>query len=213
MPSHEAIQTWTTAIDHLDQWLQSTHMAPEIRKEIINGLRTWQKDEPMQTTPTTSEAAEEQTKLGWDLALEGCLSRKWHSQQETFWKVFWTRQSSRRWMSELIKKLLGVAWDMWQQWNEALHEKQDNRPCILEAETNTMVTALYELSPSAFANSISLFKHSLPHLLSLLQAYKKHWVETAAIRKARQDCRKARPYQGKCRAMQIWLTTFNSMIT
>jgi len=113
----------------------------------------------------------------------------------------------------ISKKLLGVAWDMWQQWNKALHEKQDNRPRILEVETNTMVTALYKLGPSAFANSNSLFKHPLSHLLSLLQAYKKHCVETTAIGKARQDCRKAGPYQSECRVMQIWLTTLNSTIT
>jgi len=101
------------------------------------------------------------------------------------------------------KKLLGVAWDMWQHRNKALHKNQDNRPCILEMEMNSMVTALYDLGPSAFTNSTSLFKHPLPQLLSLLQAYKKHWVETAAIAKAHQDCRKAGPYQSKHRAMQI----------
>jgi len=39
----EAIHTWTTVIDNLDQWLQSIQMAPEIRQEIIDGLQTWQK--------------------------------------------------------------------------------------------------------------------------------------------------------------------------
>jgi len=61
---------------------------------------------------------------------------------------------------------------MWQQQNEAPHENQDNRPHILKSEMNNMVKALYNLSPSAFANSISLFKHPLPYLLSLPQAYK-----------------------------------------
>jgi len=111
----EAIQTWTMVIKQLEQWLRSTHMAPEIRKEIIKGLQSWQKGESMQMTPTTSDAADEQNKLRWDLALEGCLLRRWQSQQEAFWKAFQMRMSSRRWMLELIKKLLGVAWDMWQQ--------------------------------------------------------------------------------------------------
>jgi len=46
----EAIQTWTMAIDNLDQWLRSIQMAPEIRKEIIKGLQTRQKTN-QQTRP------------------------------------------------------------------------------------------------------------------------------------------------------------------
>ncbi len=103
------------------------------------------------------------------------------------------------------KKLLGVAWDMWQHWNEVLHENQDNRPRILEKETNSRVTALYDLRPGAFTNSISLFKHPLPQLLLLPHAYKRHWVETAEIAKACQVRRKAGPYQSERKAMQQWL--------
>ncbi len=110
------------------------------------------------------------------------------------------------------KKLLGVAWDMWQHRNEALHENQDNRPRILEMETNSRVTALYNLGPGAFTNSISLFKHQLPQLLLLPHAYKKHWVKTAGIAKARQGQRKAGPYKSECKAMQIWLIPLNSTV-
>jgi len=162
-----------------------------------------------ENTQKTSEAANKQSKLGRDLVMEGCLSKKWRGQQEAFWKAFCMRRLSKRWTSELIKKLLGVAWDMWQHQNKALHENQENRPHILETETNSWVTELYNLGPSAFTNSISLFKHSLSELLLLPHAYKKHWVETAAIAKAHQDQRKAGPYQSERRAIQIWLTTIN----
>jgi len=60
------------------------------------------------------------------------------------------------------KKLLGIAWDMWQHCNEVLHKNQENRPQILEMETNSKVIALFDLGPSAFTNSNSLFKHPLP---------------------------------------------------
>jgi len=79
-------------------------------------------------TANISDVAMEQELLGWDLALEGCVSKKWWQQQEEYWKMFWMCKSSWRWTMELIKKLLGVAWDMWQHQNEALHEHQDNQP-------------------------------------------------------------------------------------
>jgi len=36
-----------------------------------------------------------------------------------------------------------MAWDMWQHQNKVLHENQDNRPRILEMETNQQVTELF----------------------------------------------------------------------
>jgi len=110
---------------------------------------------------------------------------------------------------ELIKNLLGIAWDMWQNWNEASHKTNDNRPRILEAEINQKVAELYVLRPSAFVSSNTLLKHPLPDLLQLPHAYKRHWVDMAIIAKAQQDRRKATPNQNECRAIQIWLTTFN----
>ncbi len=98
----EAIQTWIMAIEQPDQWLISVHTAPDIRQEIIDGLQTWQKGKTTQTTPMTSEAADKQNKLGWDLAMEGCLLKRWQSQQEAYWKAFHMQWLSR-WTSELIK--------------------------------------------------------------------------------------------------------------
>jgi len=84
----------------------------------------------------------------------------------------------------LIKKLLSIAWDMWQHYNEALHDDLENWPKILEAEVNQNITELYGLGPGAFANSTAMFKHPLVELLQLPQAYKSHWVEMAKTAKA-----------------------------
>jgi len=128
----------------------------------------------------------EQELLGWDLVLEGCISRKWRKQQESHWKIYKTRKSSRWWTTKLLKKLMGIAWDMWQHHNEALHEDAGNQHLILEMELNQKVTLVYELGQSAFANK-TILKHLLPTLLQLLQAYKQHWLATATIAKQRQD--------------------------
>jgi len=129
-----------------------------------------------------------------------------------YWKAARTRKSCQRWTTKLIKKLLGIAWDMWQHCNEALHEDPENRPQILETEVNQNVTELYGLGQGAFANSTSLFKHPLIELLQLPLAYKSHWLETVKIAKAQKDRRKADPYQQEQRSMQIWLTSFNSTV-
>jgi len=86
-------------------------------------------------------------------------------------------------MTELLKKLLGIAWDMWQHRNKALHEEPDNCALILETEINKQVTEVYNLGAGAFSPSTALMKHNLPNLLQLPHAYKVHWLGMARIAK------------------------------
>jgi len=150
----------------------------------------------------------EQELQGWDLALEGCISRNWRTQQDMYWKTYKTWKSSGWWTTELLQKLLGIAWDMWQHC-KVLHEDASNWPLILKAELNHQVTSIYGLGHSVFASNKTILKHPLPELLQLPQAYKKHWLETVMIPKQWQEQEKARPYHQERQAMHIWLTTFN----
>jgi len=94
--------------------------------------------------PDQSEAAREQDAVGWDLALEGSVSSQWRHQQVHYWKAYKLRKLSKRcWTMELLEKLIGIAWDMWQHQNKALHEELDNRALILEAEVNVLVKLLF----------------------------------------------------------------------
>jgi len=204
-----AQQKWDKTIEALDLWLTMSGTAPIIHNEILDGLKWWQTADMSPLSSMTSEAATEQELLGWDLALEGCISRKWRKQQDVYWKIYKTRKSSWQWTTESLKKLMGIAWDMWQHHNEVLHEDAGNRHLILEVELNQQVTLLYELGHSTFANK-TILKHLLPELLQLPQAYKQNWLETATtIAKQQQDKHKARPYQQEWWMMHIWLTTFN----
>jgi len=67
-------------------------------------------------------ATQEQANLGWHLALEGIISKKWQEEQVAVWKAFKSRKSSKRWTTALIQHLVDTAWDMWHHRNKALHE-------------------------------------------------------------------------------------------
>jgi len=108
-------------------------------------------------------------------------------------------------MTKLLKKLLGIAWDMWQHRNKALHDKPDNWAQILETEINERVTKVYNLGAGAFSPSTALMKHALPNLLQLPHAYKVHWLGSARITKEKNSKQKAGPYSSECRYMQTWL--------
>jgi len=118
--------------------------------------------------------------------LEGCISNKWWEQQQQHWKAYKSRKSSKQWTTELLKKLMGIAWDMWQHHNKVLHEALDNQVLILEVELNICVTDLYNLGPQAFAPSEALMKHILPVLLQLPKAYKACWSKWRTLQKQRE---------------------------
>jgi len=121
-----AQEQWETTLQTLEDWLQTEQMEPSIKKEILDSLQRWNKAEPIGSTIDQSKAAQEQEVVGWDLALEGCMSKKWREQQDRYWKAYKSCKSSKRWTMELLKKLMGIAWDMWQHRNKACHEELDN---------------------------------------------------------------------------------------
>jgi len=86
----EAKQTWDTALEQSNDWLASSNTAPNIRAEIMDGLQKWQSKENNPSKDMTSNAAMEQELLGWDLAMEGCISRQWRQQQDKYWKTYKT---------------------------------------------------------------------------------------------------------------------------
>jgi len=124
-------------------------------------------------TYTKSKAAQEQDTLGWDLSLEGAVSKQWSFQQEAHWKMYKSRKSSKQWTTKLLKKLMNIVWDMWQQRNQALHNKPENRALILKSKINNQVTKMYHLSPGAFIMGVTLMKCLLSELLQWPWAYKK----------------------------------------
>jgi len=64
----------------------------------------------------------DQESIGRQFIWDGWLSMEWRQYQDQVWKQAWSRQSSKHWASEIIKKLWNIAWDMWEQRNEACHE-------------------------------------------------------------------------------------------
>jgi len=47
-------------------------------------------------------------------------------------------------MVALLQHLMTMAWDMWQHRNKALHESDENKQAIVEADTNQEIRHAYE---------------------------------------------------------------------
>ena len=56
--------------------------------------------------------------LGWDFFLEGILSTTWAEFQQRYYIRLDKRHSGHRWLTQLIKRLWQIAWDIWEYRND-----------------------------------------------------------------------------------------------
>jgi len=67
---------WDMALQGLDDWMKAQNTHPGIRHDIIEGLSKWQEGKDCSANLLTT-AAQEQTLLGWELMMEGAISKQW----------------------------------------------------------------------------------------------------------------------------------------
>ena len=122
---------WETTLLELKKWLVKAQTAPTLCTAILAGLRLWYDD----TTPSGSEAMirllDYQSRIGWDSAIKGWISRHWQDHQEKYLKGIKSRKSAKRWSTELIRKLWDIAWDQWEHRNGILHAVENTKKSTL----------------------------------------------------------------------------------
>jgi len=186
-PAVAATKQWTNALEDLDWWLETTKTHPQLRHDIIDGLRQWH-DQTSGCRPRSvgSTAGQIQDQIGWGLALEGCIAKQWRDEQDQYWKAFKSRRSSRRWTTALLTRLMMTAWDMWNHRNKALHEQEQNKQDILEATLNQQIQDVYNQGTSRLLpDAHTLMKQSQTRLLRFSVHYKHQWLASMEAAKAR----------------------------
>jgi len=75
--------------------------------------------------------------------MEGYLLVWWCEEQDIYWKALKSRKSSKWWTTALLKWLMLMAWDMWNQCNKVLHKSECNKQEIVEGDINQQITQVY----------------------------------------------------------------------
>jgi len=177
----ESKMQWDMVITSLDKWMKAQNTHPGIWHDIIEGLSRWQEGHESSKNPQTM-AAQEQTLLGWELMMEGVISKQWRETQATYWKVHKSRKSRKQWTAAIIQKLLQVAWDMWHHRNQVLHHSEINQGNIVEYDTNQQIWAIYNQGLGSFpCDVMAVLKRKVTNLIDLPLAYKQQWIETALL--------------------------------
>jgi hypothetical protein len=117
---------WEDSMQQLRQVLGRVQTPQSTINAIIEGLDGWRvgKDTVFNTRTTAGKAGVAQSELGWRHMLEGRPHKMWREIQAKHCEELGIRQSSRRWVSALITKMLEIAWDLWEHRNGILHDKE-----------------------------------------------------------------------------------------
>jgi len=199
----DAATQWNEALDSLQKWMKDEKSDPILTEELIKGLMAWRSG---LTAPGSTTASQQQGILGWDVVLDGWLSIEWRAQQETYWSSWRRRKSSKRWVSELIKKLWNVSWDMWDHQNGILHSSTITREDILDSHINEQLTSLYNYGMQEIPrDAFTFFQANLEDLLQQNRNYKKKWIASVQAAKEQKQRHDFGAYLSEQQFMRCWL--------
>jgi hypothetical protein len=115
-PAVEARTLWLQKIDELQSWLLDKDTLYDLAVIICDRLRTWQNGGTSSLPPIDRfnliRVVELQDSIGWSSFVYGFISWEWQAVQSAYLLTLNRKQSAKRWLSELIKKLWLIAWDM-----------------------------------------------------------------------------------------------------
>lgn len=124
----DAKQLWEDSIANLGNWLKSIRTHPHIIDIVTSRLRQWHDGSdlsPFHTNvPGLAEAVQEQDSIGWEAAIEGRWANSWRELQLGYYQWKGRRNSGRRWLIAVIKRLWTIAWDLWDHRNKVRLEEE-----------------------------------------------------------------------------------------
>ena len=121
---------WKISMKKLEDHLKAKDTEPAIRRHIMKHLESWHSMSPPMRNDNShrqlAEALEAQTGIGRRNFLLGCTAKQLEEWQQRHFDKTGSQNTGRRWAIELIKKLMGVCWDMWQLRNDVLPNDGQN---------------------------------------------------------------------------------------
>jgi len=109
-------------------------------------------------------------------------------------------------MSEIIKKLWNIAWDMWEQRNDILHKSEQNREAILKHNTNDKIKQMYAIRTGQLVRTdFGLMANTLEHHLGQSHHTQKLWLESIKAAIHRRKLHEHGAMMAEQRLMETWV--------
>jgi hypothetical protein len=183
-----APEQWEKSIKQLETWMKANHTDRNIARAISQGLKAWNRDQPVETETfslTIARTLAKQTEIGWRNLLEGFPAKRWSDHQELYLKQIGSKRSSRRWKAALVRKLAEVTWQMWDHRNSVNNEAET---ATMSIETNRRIRDEYN---QGFGNlssaAINLARQSEEQLTKKGLNYRQQWLRSITAHREFQE--------------------------
>ena len=118
---------WEYSMENFKREINKLPAPPDLPEAIQDMLTRWRegripREAEHNWTDDTKKLIDLQEQVGWELMLEGCISKGWEEIVQMYITSTKKNMTTERWISALIRKLWEVAWDMWDHRNQCLHK-------------------------------------------------------------------------------------------
>jgi hypothetical protein len=132
----------------LSLWLTKAKTLPDIQHAILQRLKAWRTNAavraPTYNWPGITDLILTQDLLGWRTFLEGGILQSWAAHQQAYYVWLQRRNTGKRWVTTLIKKLWQISWNMWEQRNRELGNPESPANLREHARLDSLITHEYE---------------------------------------------------------------------
>jgi hypothetical protein len=123
----------------------------------------------------------DQDAVGWRAFLEGGVLHAWAPKQQEYYNWIKRRNTGKRWITTLIKKLWEISWNMWEQRNEEVNNPESPASLREHVWLDALITTNYE-DVSTLAIKDRRWFHRLKEVIFTESLeYKQQWLESVRL--------------------------------
>ena len=120
-----------------------------------------------------------QRTIGPNAFVEGLLTKEWEHAQKAYLLTIESKRSPSRWVTELIKKLWDVAWDMWDSRNGEVHKSKETQKAQIIRQLDRDIQQKHtEGQVNRFLPRMerTFFRENLEKILETTEYQKRTWL-------------------------------------
>jgi hypothetical protein len=136
---------------------------------------------PSYNWPGVNNIVLDQDAVGWQAFLEGGVLHACPAKQQEYYNWIKGRNTGKRWITILIKKLWEISWNMWEQHNGEVNNPESPASSQEHAWLDALITTNYE-DVSTFARKDRCWFRRLKEVLfTEFLEYKHQWLESVGL--------------------------------
>jgi hypothetical protein len=185
-----AQRQWDASIANLATWMSKAMTIPDIQTSILSRLQAFRNQlealPPLHCTwPGLNPILSDQDQIGWRNFMEGCILHAWAAKQQEYYDWLQKRNTGKRWITTLIKKLWEISWNMWEQRNGEAKNPASPASLREHARLDAFITQEYNDVTTLTQRDRRWLRRPKEVLFTEPLEYKQQWLESVRLARSR----------------------------